>query len=351
MSFLYELAGAAFQFDFHAAMRRLEAVFRDRPRFGEAVRPSDEPVRVGQEPSLAFAPAALSGFLLPEEGRPARLSVAFFGLFGPNGPLPLHFTEYARERLRHVGDRTLSAFADLFNHRMLLLFHRAWTQVEPTAGEDRPEASRFGTYVASLMGMGMGSLRNRAAVPDTAKLQYVGWFSNPVRSADGLRAILSDYFEVPVSIEEFQGEWLEIPEPSRLQLGGSPEVCALGRNTLLGRRAYSAQHQFGVRLGPLTRGEFRRFLPGSPSLTRLEELVRAYAGDEFAWHVRLRLREDASSQVELGGGNRLSYDARLGGGGTVADLILTPFTHHTRRMVALNQTKGPGSQGAFNVGN
>jgi type VI secretion system protein ImpH len=334
MSFLHELSQAAFAFDFHGAMRRLEAVFRNRPRFGEAVRPEDEPVRLGQEPTLAFEPAAVSGFRLPEEGRPGRLTVAFFGLFGPNGPLPLHVTEYARDRVRHVGDRTLSAFADIFNHRMLLLFHRAWTQAEPTACQDRPQTNRFDVYVGSLLGIGLSSLRGREAIPDQAKLQYVGWLSNPVRSADGLRAILADYFEVPVSIEEFKGVWLDLPESSRLELGGSPEVSALGRTTVLGRRVYSAQYKFSVCLGPLTREEFSRFLPGSPSLTRLENLLRAYAGDELAWDLRLRLRTDATAQVRLGGSERLAYNARLGSGGTVADLIIDPSTHHTRRMVA-----------------
>jgi type VI secretion system protein ImpH len=334
MSFLRELSRAAFEFDFHGAMRRLEAVFRNRPRFGEAVRPEDEPIRLGQDPALAFEPAAISGFRLPQEGRAGRLTVAFFGLFGPNGPLPLHVTEYARERVRHAGDRTFSAFADLFHHRMLLLFHRAWVQAEPTAAQDRPESSRFDVYVGSLLGIGLSSLRGREAIPDQAKLQYVGWLSNPVRNADGLRAILADYFEVPVSIDEFQGEWLELPVMSRLELGGSPEVSRLGQTTVLGRRVYSAQYKFSVRLGPLTREDFARFLPGGPSLPRLETLVRAYTGDELAWELRLRLRTDATAQIRLGGGERLGYNARLGREGTVADLIIDPLTRHTRRMVA-----------------
>jgi len=334
MSFMRELSRAAFEFDFHGAMRRLEALFRNRPRFGEAVRPDDEPVRLGQDPTLAFEPAAISGFRMPEEGRPGRLTVAFLGLFGPNGPLPLHVTEYARDRIRHVGDRTLGAFADIFNHRMLLLFHRAWSQAEPTAAQDRPQTNRFDVYVGSLLGIGLSSLRGREAIPDQAKLQYVGWLSNPVRNAEGLRAILADYFEIPVGIDEFQGEWLDLPESSRLKLGGSPEVSTLGRTTVLGRRVYSAQYKFLVRLGPLTRQEFARFLPGGASLTRLETLVRAYAGDELAWELRLRLRTDATQQIRLGGSERLGYNARLGSGGAVADLIIDPLTHHTRRMAA-----------------
>ena len=331
MSLLERLAQTAYQFEFHATMRRLEALFPELPRFGEAVRPSDEPVRVGQEATLAFAPSEISGFNPGEEGRPSQMTVAFLGLMGPNGPLPLHFTEYARQRIRHAGDRTLAAFINLFNHRMLLLFHRAWSQVEPTAIQDRPKARRFETHLGSLMGIGLSEFQDRGAVPDQAMLQYVGWFANPVRSAEGLHAILSDYFEVPVAIEEFQGEWLELPEESRLRLGGPPEVCALGKGTILGRRAYAVQSRFRVVFGPLSSEKYARFLPGSFSLTQLKNFVRAYAGDEFAWDLKLKLCEDASSQIRLGGTQQLSYNARLGKKSTATDVVIDPSTHSSRR--------------------
>ncbi|HLV65232.1 MAG TPA: type VI secretion system baseplate subunit TssG, partial [Polyangiaceae bacterium] len=98
------LAEAPYSLDFHQALRRLECARRDLPRLGEALRPSDEPVRLGQDPSLSFAPSAVSAYRAAAAGRPARLSVTFFGLFGPQGPLPLHMTEYVRERIRHAGD-------------------------------------------------------------------------------------------------------------------------------------------------------------------------------------------------------------------------------------------------------
>ncbi len=331
MSFLERLAQTAYRFEFHATMRRLEALFPELPRFGEAVRPSDEPVRVEQEASLAFAPSEVSGFKPGEQGRPSQMTVAFLGLMGPDGPLPLHITEYARQRIRHVGDRTLVAFINLFNHRMLLLFHRAWSQVEPTVMQDRPKGRRFETYLGSLMGIGLSEFQGRGAVPDQAMLQYVGWFANPVRSAEGLRAILADYFEVPVTIEEFQGEWLELPGESRLQLGGAPEVCALGRGTVLGRRAYAVQSRFRVVFGPLSSEKYKRFLPGSFALTQLKNLVRAYSGDEFAWDLRLKLCEDASFQIRLGGTQQLSYNARLGKKSTATDVVIDPSTHSSRR--------------------
>ena len=113
--------------DFHQALRRIECLSPASPRIGTAARPADEPIRLGQEPNLGFAPAMLSGLVVGAEGRPPRIEVRFFGLFGPNGPLPLHLTEFAYGRQLQAGDQTFARFADIIHHRFLSLFHRAWT--------------------------------------------------------------------------------------------------------------------------------------------------------------------------------------------------------------------------------
>jgi len=167
------LSRAAPQFDFFQAMRRLEALHRDgpdRPRFGEAQRPADEPMRLGQDPSLAFAAASLSRLGTVANGGPPRLLVNFFGLLGPNGPLPLHLTEYARDRQRNADDPTMSRFLDVFHHRMLMFFYRAWAAGQPAVSRDLPATDRFELYVGALEGLGLESLRKRDAFPDLAKL-------------------------------------------------------------------------------------------------------------------------------------------------------------------------------------
>ena len=116
----------------------------DRPRFGDALRPArGAGAARRRNPSLAFAPprSPLGTTGRPRAGsRPARLLVHFFGLFGPNGPLPLHLTEYARDRRRNHATRPSRASLDLFHHRLLSLFYRAWANAQPTVSLDRPDA-------------------------------------------------------------------------------------------------------------------------------------------------------------------------------------------------------------------
>ena len=101
------------RFSFFAVMRLLEAVHPEQPRFGQSIQPKQDLLRLGQEPSVIHAPSELAGFEAGSDGRPDRLKVNFFGLFGPDGPLPLHLTEYARDRRRNNGDRTFQSFVDL----------------------------------------------------------------------------------------------------------------------------------------------------------------------------------------------------------------------------------------------
>ena len=152
-----------------------------------ASRPAQDAVRLAQEPSVEFAPATLAGWEpASRTAPPARLLVHFFGLFGPDGALPLHLTEYARDRRRNHRDPTFQRFADIFHHRALSLFYRAWANSRPTVSFDRPEEDRFALYVGALIGLGMDSLRDRDAMPDLTKLHFAGHLACQTRHAEGL---------------------------------------------------------------------------------------------------------------------------------------------------------------------
>lgn len=328
LAFLRALEREPYRYQFYEALRRLECLHRDEPRFGKAPRLADDPVRLAQEPSLAFAPASLASFEPGDGDRPPRLAVLLFGLFGPNGPLPLHLTEYARGRLRNDGDPTFSRFADLFHHRLLCLFYRAWADAQPVVSFDRPDRDRFAYWVGSLCGMGMASLRDRDAMPDLARLHYAGLLSSQTRNASGLRAVLEDFFELPVEVEEFVGRWVELPEEFRLRLGESTETGSLGRAATIGVRIWDRQQKYRLVVGPLRLADYERMLPGGESLDRLVSVVRGYAGDEWIWDANLVLFREDVPPLRLGGPARLGLTTWLAGEKLkqdAADLFLNPM--------------------------
>lgn len=308
---LQRLAAEPSAHGFYRTMRRLEAILRDRPRLGRSARPQQDAVRLAQEPSTIFAPAALSAFEPANEGRPARLLVHFFGLFGPDGPLPLHLTDYARDRRRNQRDPSFQRFADIFHHRAMSLLWRAWADVRPTVSFDRPTEDRFQTYVGALAGLGQESLRERDAMPDLTKLHFAGLLANQTRHAAGLGAMLSSFFTMPVRIECFIGAWLTMPPSDRSALGMERRSGVLGQSILLGASVWSRQNKFRIVFGPVSLADYIRLLPGGQSFRRLIPIVRNYAGDTMLWDVNMVLKAEDVPPVRLGQMGRLGWTTWL----------------------------------------
>jgi type VI secretion system protein ImpH len=254
LTFFAALAESPHRHDFYQTLRRIECLFADKPRWGQALRPVDEPVRLGQDPDLSFAPTPLASFEADAAGGPPRRQVRLFGLLGPNGPMPLHITEYARERARHAGDPTLARFLDLFNHRFIALLYRAWAQAQPHVSGDRPGDDRFATMVAAFIGLAPRSMRHRDSVPDTAKLFHAGALIRQARNAEGLASIVGHFFAVDAAIEEFVGHWMHLGPGERTYLGR--EGATLGSGAVVGGRVWDRQHKMRIHLGPLTAAQY-----------------------------------------------------------------------------------------------
>lgn len=299
-SLIAELERDATRFDFFAAVRLLESLNPDKPRLGDSIKLTDDAVRFSQEPELQFPGSALSAYRADSQIA-SRLTVNFFGLFGPNGPMPLHLTEYARERLRHHHDPTLSRFADIFHHRMIALFYRAWANTRPTVAYDRPEADAFRGYVGSLLGLRGDAFKGRDALDDRAKLFYAGHFSNHNKHPEGLRAVIGDMLRTQVAVDEFVGEWMEIPQNDQSRLGVSPKIASLAQSAVLGAAVWGCQHKFRLVLGPLNLDQYLSLLPGGDAFAQLVAIVRNYVGDELVWDANLLLqKQQVPSEIALG---------------------------------------------------
>jgi type VI secretion system protein ImpH len=339
-------------FDFFRAVRLLESVHAGMPRVGHSVNVGEDWLRFAQEPHMKFTPSALESFSRSKDGMPALMDVFFLGLLGPNGPLPLHVTEYTLgrmmghdqdtsrdrdggrsaasqpegpERQTPARDDTLRAFLDVFNHRMLALFYRAWATHNQAADFDRPKDSAFARYVGSFAGFGMDCFNGRDAVPDWSKLYFSGRLSSFAHGSEGLESILKDFFGIPVAIEPFIGEWLPLPASNLCRLGASPETGLLGQTTIVGSRVWVCQLKFRIRLGPMSYADYERMLPQGASYPRLRDWVNTYVGSELHWDVQYVLRKEEVPNSILGTAGRLGWTTWLHSKASpadVADLIV-----------------------------
>ncbi len=321
-SFLHEVE----KYGFYHALRLIECAYDDKPLIGQSRKASDDPIRFGQKLNMAFEPSTFSDYSVGKNGFPPRLNQYFLGLFGPNGPMPLHLTDYLQSRIIHHGDYTLARFADIFHHRMISLFYRARANTEPTINFDRPN-NRFTHYVGALTGIGEEAFLNRDAMPDLAKYHYAGHFAHHAKNADGLKAIIKDFFQLPVKLEEFVGEWLTIENRDLSRLGSSM-TATLGMTTIVGRYVWGCQHKFRLIFGPLTLSEYESLLPSGKRLTKLIAIIRNYMGYELQWDVNLILKAEEVQGMRLGGTQQLGWTSWLGLRTSAKDanpLVLNPL--------------------------
>ncbi len=331
VSFRESLPLTARDLDFFQVLRRLECAHVDNPGFGRSVRPAEDPVRLGQQPSLIFAPTMLAKYEPATERSPARLLGYFFGMFGPNGPLPHHLTEYALQRKFNEKDPTFAAFVDIFHHRMMSLLYRAWASSRPTVNLDRPARDRFAIYAGALFGLGQPALRDLDDLPDHAKLHFAGILAMQSRPAEGLRTLLENFFYLPARVQEMQGAWMRLPRESRLRLGETEDTGMLGSSTVLGASVWGCQQRFRIVLGPLGLADLERMLPGRASIGRLVALVRNFIGDEKDWDLQLVLRREEVPALQLGREGQLGWTSWLSGSARdrdADDVVLAPAPGH-----------------------
>ncbi|WP_233151743.1 type VI secretion system baseplate subunit TssG [Pelomonas sp. KK5] len=311
---LKRLSTEPYRFDFYQTLRRFESANPQLPRLGEALRPSDEPLRVSQPAELSFAPASIHALNWRPNGVP-ELSQRIFGLLGPNGPLPLHMTELAGERAKHHGDKGLQRFLDLLNHRFTLLFYRAWAQSQPTLSQDRPQDQQFSRRLGALSGIGSEASMHRDAAGDAAKLHFTGRLARHTRDADGLLNWIRSEFHAPARIEQWCGHWMPLArdERSRLRSLGRPQLGQkLAHGAVLGESVWDVQSKFRIVIGPVREAAYHAFLPGGSDLARLQAMVRQWVGLEYEWDVKLILARQDVPTLRLARTGELGRSCWLG---------------------------------------
>lgn len=308
-------------FDFFQAVRLLERGAEDTSAaaslpVGYDADPNREVVRFWALASLAF-PASSIGKLEHSAQGPSRLQTTFFGLVGPQGVLPQHYTTLLIQRLRER-DTSLRDFLDLFHHRLVSLFYRAWEKHRHYVGYERRRRTARGgedpltTALLSAVGLGTEGLTRRLRIDDQAIVFYAGHFAHQPRSASALESVLADYFGVPLAVEQFQGRWLYLADDdcSRMPSGAlwSGRHCRLGQDLIVGQRVWDVQSKFRLRIGPVGYAEFASLMPSGGRLLPLCQLTRLYAGAEWEFDVQVVLRRDETPGCQLGDRSYLGWN-------------------------------------------
>ena len=291
----------AYRFEFFQAVRLLERIYPEKNPVGRnGNAPSKEVVRFRTRQTLEF-PASEVHQITRQPGAdgqdpPPQMMVNFMGMTGPSGVMPTHYTELVAERARYK-DTALWEFFDIFNHRMISLFYRAWEKYRFYVAYERREEDRFTEYLFDIVGMGTRGLRDRMGMPDEGLLLYGGLISQRPHSSVAVAAILGDRFDAPAALEQFTGQWLRIEDDSITQLGEANSV--LGLSAIVGTRVWDVQSKFRIRFGALTLQQFTGLIPAGANFEPMTKLARFLVGTEFDFDVQLVLKAEEVPDLVL----------------------------------------------------
>ncbi len=303
------LASAPYEWNFFGLVRELDRYFAaldpEGDRTGFAYKTKTEPLRFRQKPTLAFPPSDVAGFRPKEGERMAELTVHCFGLLGCNGPMPLFLTEYVFQRGHQHKDHAIRNFLDMFHHRMICLYYRAWAINQITVNRDWNE-DPFSGYIGSLISIKSGKDSRPDEVPKDARLYYSGRLIQRDMNVEGLCAVLSGYFGTPVRMEQFTGQWIPIPFQDQFRAGESEHTGLMGKTCIIGRRIWDINQKFRLVLGPMKLSLYEKLAPDSRGFAHLKNWVDNYVGMSFDWDVQLILKAEeipdftANKKIRLG---------------------------------------------------
>lgn len=342
VSLLRELKAEPWRFDYFAVLRQLERVHANQPRIGESATLREEFALLGQDPFMEF-PASNLARVETIDDKPLRLFVKHMGLLGPQGALPLATTEEAYHYTL-AQDDAFPRFLDIFNHRFIQLFFRAWANSRPIAQHDRPKQDRFWAYIGSAIGIGSEPYRHLDSVPDAAKLRFAGLLGAQAKSASRLAAAICGLFEVKAEIDEFVGTRLMLDASERTSLGSAN--AKLGESAMLGAGVYSVQDKIRIRIYTRTLAQYVRFLPGGDLCEPLADFVYFYNGAQLDWDTELAIPSAAVEPLRLGHFGQLGWTTWMAPDWTTTEEYRRDARFHpAERMERKKRMRQAGSEG------
>lgn len=277
------------RFEFFQAVRLLERMFPEREAVGRDNLPLKEVVRFRSRPALDFPASEIYEVNEVQEDftdeRKFEMLINFMGMVGVMGALPPNYTDLVIERARYR-DRAFWEFLDIFTHRSVSLFFRAWEKYRFPVAYERGEDD-FTEYLFDVLGLGTRGLRGRLSVPDESLIPYAGLISNKPQSVASVEQTLGDYFACPVKAEQFFGQWFQLDADSTTKLGKANS--RLGVNTVAGTRVFDNQSKIRIKIGAVGYEKFRAFLPNGSAYPAVCSMVRFLVGQEFDFDLQLVL--------------------------------------------------------------
>ena len=293
-----DLRDDACSFEFFQAVALLQRMLSDHLPVGHFSSPEDEAVHFHVNPRMGFPASEIQQLQLHDDA-PADMMVNFMGLTGPQGVLPHVYSELILERLR-AKDRSLAAFFDIFNHRAISLFYRAWQRTRFPVNYAAGDRDFFSQYLRDLLGLGTPGLCERQNVEDEALMHYIALVAMQSRSAVALEQVLADYFQVPVDIQQFTGAWYSLDQSTQCSMNERDSMSTqIGFGAVVGDAVWDRGGRVRIRIGPIGLERYNDFLPGGSAYDSLRAITKFFSNGCIDFEAQLVLDRNEVPAVNL----------------------------------------------------
>ncbi len=340
------LLARGWEFDFFQAVWLLERHIDGPARLGDLGPAGDERVRLRPDVNVGFPATDVRRVTRRrrEPGAPGDggfgycVDASFMGLYGVATPLPLHYaitilrsvdqddrpqTEPAdaRETGAEAAGPTVVEevpnprrdFLDIFHHRLLSLFYRAWTKYRYERTFGAPGRDVITDYLFWLIGCPRSYGRDVLGVEPLRLLRYAGTLTQHPRSATSLEGILFDYWhDIPVRVESHVGRWVALSPADWNKLGAANS--SVGIDLTLGEEVYDLSGAFAVGLGPVDWATYLSFLPDGERFAQTRSLVTLYCADPLGFTIDVTLAAGEAPPTRMSASDdagRLGYTSWL----------------------------------------
>jgi type VI secretion system protein ImpH len=286
-----------YKFSFFSAVYLLETFSPEMNKLGTAMEPQKEAVRFTVKPGFSFPASDIANLTPGAEDGPASMEVSFMGLLGPSGTLPHWYNTLAMERLR-AKDSALTAFLDLFHHRLLSLFYLAWKKHQFPVNFLPGAKDKLSGYLLSLCGLGTPKMTGRIGFAEESLSFYSGLLARMAPSSSSISGTVAHFSGTDASVEQFVERTIALAAGDLSHLGQANS--RLGRDLTLGQYVWECQTKFRVRLGPMSLQEYIRLMPTGDMHEPTFSLVRYLVGIEYEFEISLCLKREEAPPCILG---------------------------------------------------
>lgn len=268
--------------NFYRFCQMLEQAAPQAPKLGATCHPENDPVRFRPWPGMGFPVSELRA-VEAHNDFPPTVRTTFLGMYGVDAPLPWMYLDDLAQR--RAGHDAVSAFLDIFSHRIATQYYRIWRKYAYPVTFESGGRDATSQCLLGLVGLGIPGTAEKVTTPVSRFLALLGTMRLPTRNREGICALvrlLAPYTSVVIT----ESDPAKIFIDNRGCLSRSQRVC-LSQRMPLGKTGKEACSRIRITLITENPQEAQGWLPGEQIHTDFLALIRVYLG--YRSDARLRL--------------------------------------------------------------